>query len=270
MFETCCREASLWWSNRNPSSTLRGTFGSTDYYGHAFGHCVHCWVMMMKGARLGVVQRRLRGMWNTSPGMCKVVHYFRPNNPFLMIGHDYGRLLSHTMLIGISGTYTSSSWRIWWSTSRQARQRVSPRISTSFQPRYLIGSWKFSAWDVSRSCSSSRPTPGTSRPQYHRQTQAARPNLQEPPLLARCLLCQSSWQESHGESTSHGLEDSWSVREQSPPETSSACPQRFWNPEIILFCYNCSMFVAEQSGWSVLKIINFQIWLTASIRLPWV
>ena len=145
MFETCCREASLWWSNRNPSSTLRGTFGSTDYYGHAFGHCVHCWVMMMKGARLGVVQERLRGMWDTSPGMCKAVHYFRPNNPFLMIGHDYGRLLSHTMLIGISGTYTSSSWRIWWSTSRQARQRVSPRISTSFQPQYLTGSWKFSA-----------------------------------------------------------------------------------------------------------------------------
>ena len=90
MFETCCREAILWWSSRNPSSTLRGTFGSTDYYGAAFdhfGHCVHCWVMTMKGAWLGVVQKRLRGMWDTSPGMCKAVHYFRPNNPFLMIGH---------------------------------------------------------------------------------------------------------------------------------------------------------------------------------------
>ena len=41
MFETCCREAILWWSSRNPSSTLRGTFGSTDYYGDAFDHFSH-------------------------------------------------------------------------------------------------------------------------------------------------------------------------------------------------------------------------------------
>ena len=272
MFETCCREAILWWSSRNPSSTLRGTFGSTDYYGDAFDHFCHCTVewWWWKERDWGLSRKDFAAC-GTLPQECvRLFTISAQITPFWWLVTDYGRLLSHTILIGISGTYTSSSWRIWWSTSPQARQRVSPRKSTSFQPQHLTGSWKFSAWDVSRSCSSSRPAPGTSRPQYHRQTQAARPNLQEPPPPARCLRGQSSWQESLEESTSHGLEGSWSVREQSPLETSSACPQRFWNPEIILLCYNCSMFVAEQSGWPVLEIINLQIWLTASIRLPWV